>query len=65
MTQPFAYLAATLDLAKEPLELPAEAPLQLRYGLTLWDGRVELPAIQAGYEAWLKSLEPAAEKAAP
>ena len=42
MLDPFAYLSATLNLYKEPLEIVAGKPLELAYGVALWDG--EIPA---------------------
>ncbi len=38
MDQPFAYLAATLDLAKQPLVIEAGKPLVLRYAVVACDG---------------------------
>lgn len=54
MLTPFSYLAATLNLLKEPLELPAGQPLVLRYGVALWDGRVEAAQIEELYAQWIK-----------
>lgn len=53
MQTPFAYLSATLNLWKEPLELAAEDTLVLRYGAALWDGRIEASQIEAVYQRWL------------
>ena len=53
MQTPFAYLSATLNLWKEPLELAAEDTLVLRYGVALWDGRIEASQIEAAYQHWL------------
>jgi len=47
MDQGFAYLAATLNLSKEPLRIEAGKPLVLRYGVALWDGAVEKAKIDA------------------
>jgi len=54
MTKHFAYLSATLNLSKEPMTLTAHKPLDLRYGVVLWDGKVEKDAIQKAYDAWSK-----------
>jgi len=47
MDQGFAYLAATLNLSKEPLRIEAGKPLVLRYGVALWDGEVANAKIDA------------------
>jgi hypothetical protein len=49
MDSNFAYLAATLNLNKQPLVIEAEKPLALRYGVALWDGHVEPDAIEKLY----------------
>jgi hypothetical protein len=52
MAEPFAYLSATLDLAREPLEIERGAPLELTWALAVWD-RAPTPAeIEACYAAW-------------
>lgn len=55
MEKPFAYLSATLNLHKKPLEVVSSKPLVLRYGVALWDGRVEADQINELYEHWVKS----------
>ena len=55
--RPFAYLGATMNLWKEPFELQAGTPLDLRYGVALWDGEVEPDQVEKIYERWMK-LEP-------
>jgi hypothetical protein len=52
MTAKFAYLAATLNLWKEPYTLEAASPLDLRYGVAVWDGKIEPGAIEALYHRW-------------
>lgn len=54
MTAPFAYLSATMNLCKEPLVLKAGQPLDLRYGVALWDGRPDRNEIEKLYRHWLK-----------
>jgi hypothetical protein len=54
MTKHFAYLAATLNLWKEPLTLTADKPLNLHYGVVLWDGKIPKDAVQQAYDAWSK-----------
>lgn len=46
MQTPFAYLAATRNLWKEPLELKAGAPLAFRHAIALWDGTVSKDIIE-------------------
>ena len=54
MTKPFAYLSATLNLSKEPLEVAAGKPLVLRYAVALWDGQADTAEIDKLYERWLQ-----------
>ena len=49
MDSRFAYLAATLDLSKRPLVVEAGKPLELRYGVALWDGQVSKDQIHTLY----------------
>jgi hypothetical protein len=55
MLAPFAYLSATPNVWKEPLEVKAGRPLVLRYGVALWDGEPGRAAIEALYQKWLES----------
>jgi hypothetical protein len=57
MDQGFAYMAATLNLSKEPLKIDAGKPLTLRYAVAVFDGKVEKPAIDAMYERLVKLVE--------
>jgi hypothetical protein len=52
--RPFAYLAATLNLWKEPLTLKAGESLNLTYGVAVWDGHVDSAEIEKTYQLWLK-----------
>ncbi len=54
MAKPFAYLSATLNLHEEPLQIASGRPLNLRYGVAVWDGHVGNQAIESLYETWLK-----------
>ena len=54
MTQPFAYLSATLNEWKEPLVVKAGHPLNLCYGVALWDGEADKAAVEKLYQRWLK-----------
>jgi len=53
MAKPFAYLSATLNLHREPLELNSEKPLVLRYGVAVWDGQVEADIVEQAYQWWM------------
>jgi len=53
MTTPFAYLSATLNLAKEPITLTAGKSLRLRYGVALWDGKIAADQIGHAYQTWM------------
>ena len=55
MTTPFAYLAATLNLHKEPLEVISNKPLVLRYTVAVWDGRIDKSRIDQVYRRWVDS----------
>jgi len=55
MTPPFAYLAATLNLWKEPLELKAGTKLKLSYAVAIWDGETSAEQVQSLYEKWSKA----------
>jgi hypothetical protein len=52
MITPFAYLSATLDLAREPLVVRKDRPLAVRYGVAVWDGKVEPSQVEALYQTW-------------
>jgi len=54
MDKGFAYVSATLNLAKEPLVIEAGKPLKLRYAVAVWDGKPDKAAIDALYR-WLCS----------
>ncbi|MBU4273078.1 MAG: PmoA family protein [Planctomycetes bacterium] len=54
MSTPFAYLSATLNLWKEPLAVKAGRPLDLRYGIALWDGEADKATVEKLYQRWLR-----------
>ncbi len=54
MTAPFAYLSATRGEWKEPLVAKTGQPLELRYGVALWDGEVDKATVEKVYQQWLK-----------
>jgi hypothetical protein len=53
MTAPFAYLAATLNLYREPLVVTSDEPLVLRYAVAVWDGRIDKSKIDQVYHVWI------------
>ncbi len=53
MTQPFAYLSATLNLSREPLAVKKGEDLVLRYLLVLMDGQMNADAIRTIGTKWL------------
>lgn len=53
MDKPFAYLAATMRLHEQPLQVTADKPLTVRYGVAAWDGTADAPQIEKVYRAWL------------
>ena len=57
MTHPFSYLAATINLWKEPLDLKPGKTLDLRYGVALWDGETDRQAVEKLYRKWIQ-LQP-------
>ncbi len=54
MTKPFAYLSATLNEWKEPVEVKAGKPLNLCYGVALWDGEKDKATVEKLYKRWLE-----------
>ena len=54
--RPFAYLAEPV-LKTEPLDLHAGKPMDLRYGVALWDGEIDASQVETLYRKWVK-LEP-------
>ncbi|MFH1923662.1 MAG: DUF6807 family protein, partial [Planctomycetota bacterium] len=60
MDSAFAYLAATLNLSKEPLVIESGEPLELRYAVALWDGHVDSERIEKLYRqlgAWFSQAD--------
>ncbi|MBE0537177.1 MAG: PmoA family protein [Phycisphaerae bacterium] len=56
MKDPFAYLAATLNLHEKSLTLNRGDSLDLAYGVAVWDGKVEAVRIETIYRKWLALL---------
>lgn len=53
MGKPFAYLSATLNLWKEPMELKCGAEVDLCYGFAVCDGKLAAAEIEKLYQRWL------------
>jgi hypothetical protein len=53
MTTPFAYLAATLNLYREPLVVTSDKPLLLRYAVAVLDGGIDKSKIEQVYNHWI------------
>ncbi len=58
MSQPFAYLAATLHLHQNPRTLRKGEELTLRYGVALFDGHVGGKKVEELYDCWLSIEAP-------
>ena len=54
MATPFAYLSTTLNLWKEPFLLKAGEPLELCYGVAVWDGKIDASQIEQTCRQWQK-----------
>jgi len=55
MPEHFAYISATLNLSREPLQLKAGQTLRLRYGVALWDGEVKPAQVEELYRRWART----------
>jgi len=51
MKDSFAYMSATINLWKEPMEL--KSPITFKYGVAVWDGTTAAEQIQKIYEQWM------------
>jgi hypothetical protein len=54
MHTPFAYLSATRNEWKEPIAVKAGQPLDLRYGIAVWDGEPDRAKMETLYARWSK-----------
>ncbi len=54
MSEPFAYFSATFNVWKEPIMLTKGEPLQLIYGIALWDGKVAKETIEKVYQHFVE-----------
>jgi len=59
MTNPFAYVSATLNLHQQPLKITSDKSLVLCYAVALCDGRLERDQIEQLYRRWLTRSCPA------
>lgn len=59
MTKAFAYLSATLGLDKQTLPLRTGQPLDLRYGVAVFDGPADAARIDALYRRWVAEAKAA------
>lgn len=62
MVQPFAYLSATLNESKKPITVEAGKPLDLCYGVALWDGEADRATVENFYHRWLAVCSAGAQK---
>jgi hypothetical protein len=53
MIKPFAFLAATMNLHRQPFELTSGNAMKLRYCVAVWDGRIAKEQIEELYRWWL------------
>ncbi len=53
----FAFLTGALNVDKKPIAVRPGAPLDLRFGIALWDGAVDKDRVEAVYQKWVE-LEP-------
>jgi len=53
MSQPFAYLSATLNLWKEPMELKRGSELDLCYGVAVCNVKLGADKIEELYQRWM------------
>ena len=52
MSDGLTYMTATLNLYRQPLVLTATQPLELSYGVAVWDGEAKVGDIEALYQRW-------------
>jgi hypothetical protein len=50
----FAFLTGAMGVDRKPIELRPGAPLDLRFGIALWDGETERNRVEAVYQKWLE-----------
>jgi hypothetical protein len=52
MSDSLTYMTATLNLYRQPMVLKATQPLELSYGVAVWDGEAKAADIEALYTRW-------------
>ena len=57
MTTPFAYITATLNLDKQPHNMKRGSPLDLTYGVAVFDGKQDVLAIDKVCNQWLELIK--------
>lgn len=65
MAKQFSYLSATINLWKEPLTVIASKPLDLKYGVAAWDGKVSPEEIEKMFQRWKELGKDYAKEAKP
>jgi len=55
MTNPFAYLSATLNLHREQLKVLSGKPMALSYAVAVWDNRIKEEQIEKVYDWWVNN----------
>lgn len=58
MAAPFAYISTTLNLLKEPFQLKAGEPLNLCYGVAVWDGQIDAAQVDQACRQWQELTKP-------
>ena len=53
----FAFLTGAMNVDQKPIEVKPGAPLDLRFGIALWDGEIDAGRVEAVYQKWVE-LEP-------
>lgn len=52
MSDSLTYMTATLNLFRQPLVLKEKQPLELSYGVAVWDGEAKAGVIESLYQRW-------------
>ncbi len=57
MVNSFAYLSATMLYHEKPFKITQDNPVNLTYGVAVWDGVIKTEAISAAYQSWIDDLK--------
>ncbi len=57
MVNSFAYLSATMLYHEKPFKITEGNPLNLTYGVAVWDGVIKPDVIGAAYQSWIDNLK--------